>query len=58
MAGLFLLPIISSIFWVLYLHVHGIPFKRGEKGFLYIFAASVLLILTLSILLWTTQQFN
>ncbi|BDM65388.1 hypothetical protein NFHSH190041_28400 [Shewanella sp. NFH-SH190041] len=54
MAGLFLLPIISSLAWLLFLHYNNIPLKQGRKGFMYILAISVLLILTLTALLWLT----
>lgn len=54
MASLSLLPILSTLFWMFYLHVNNIPLKQGAKGFIYIIATSVVLIVILSILLLLT----
>lgn len=54
MASLSLLPILSTLFWMFYLHVNNIPLKQGTKGFIYIIVTSGVLIVILSILLLLT----
>lgn len=54
MASLSLLPILSTLFWMFYLHVNNIPLKQGAKGFIYIIVTSGVLIVILSILLLLT----
>lgn len=58
MAGLFLLPILGSLFWIFFLNYNDIPLKKGTKGFIYILSFSVLLAGILIILLWITSGQN
>ena len=52
---LFLLPVILSILWGLYLQSNGFSLKQGMRGFYYIIGGSAILTLILSILLWLTR---
>ncbi|QLE84777.1 MULTISPECIES: hypothetical protein [Shewanella] len=58
MTKLFFLPIILCLFWTLFLHLNGVPLKQGKKGFIYIIAISMTLILSLLFLLWLTAGQN
>ncbi|ASJ97468.1 MULTISPECIES: hypothetical protein [Shewanella] len=58
MARMFLLPIILSLFWALFLYLNGVPLRQGKKGFIYIIAISATLMLSLGFLLWLTAEQN
>ncbi|GIU43900.1 hypothetical protein [Shewanella algidipiscicola] len=58
MARLFLLPIVLCLFWTLFLHLTGVPLKQGKKGFIYIIAISMTVILSLGFILWLTADQN
>lgn len=58
MTKLFILPILLSLAWALFLNYNGIPLKQGKKGFLYIIGISLTIFLALAFLLWLTAGQN
>ncbi|MDB2386324.1 hypothetical protein N9W21_03140 [Shewanella sp.] len=58
MAKLFLLPLLISLLWVLFLRYNGIPLAQGKKGFMYIIGISLAVIITFSVLLMLTAKQN
>lgn len=53
---LFLIPLLLSVIWFVYLRINGWTLKQGLKGFIYIgiFSAAIAVIYT--ILLWLTGR--
>ncbi|WP_108945785.1 hypothetical protein [Shewanella halifaxensis] len=58
MTKLFILPILLSLAWALFLNYNGIPLKQGKKGFLYIIGISLTIFFALAFLLWLTAGQN
>ncbi|GAA4880635.1 hypothetical protein [Ferrimonas pelagia] len=54
-ARLFLIPILLSLLWYLYLQVNGYSLKKGQQGFIYIFTGSGALLVFMLVMLWLTQ---
>ncbi|CAM5200144.1 hypothetical protein RLON56S_00563 [Alishewanella longhuensis] len=52
----FLLPLLMSLGWYLFLRHHQIPFKQGLRGFGYILAFNLVLALILWALVILTRQ--
>lgn len=52
----FLLPLLMSIGWYLFLRYHQIPVKQGLRGFGYILAFNIILALVLWVLLILTRS--
>ncbi|NYR13392.1 hypothetical protein HC000_13065 [Pseudoalteromonas sp. MIP2626] len=58
---LFLLPIILCLGWCFFLRHHGVPIKKGKRGFVYILAFSAFVlgffILMMQITEFTPSEF-
>ncbi|BDY03936.1 hypothetical protein [Ferrimonas sp. YFM] len=52
---MFLLPIILSLLWYLYLTMNGYSLKQGQKGFYWIFGLSLGLIGFFALMIELTQ---
>ncbi|MDT7524534.1 MULTISPECIES: hypothetical protein [Idiomarinaceae] len=53
---LFLIPLVLSIAWFIYLRVNGWTFKQGLRGFIYIAIVSGFIALFYSLMLWLTGR--
>lgn len=53
---LFLIPLVLSIAWLIYLRINGWSLKQGLKGFIYIAAFSACIAVIYTILLWLTGR--
>ncbi|WOT06154.1 hypothetical protein [Shewanella youngdeokensis] len=58
MTKLFMIPILLSLFWALFLNFNGVPLKQGKKGFIYIIGISFTIIFALGFLIWLTADQN
>ncbi|MBY5990566.1 hypothetical protein [Ferrimonas balearica] len=54
-ARLFLIPLVLSLLWFVYLQVNGYSLKQGKQGFIYILVFSSGLLGVMSLLLWLTN---
>ncbi|WP_417664879.1 hypothetical protein [Pseudidiomarina sp.] len=53
---LFLIPLILSVLWFVYLRLNGWSMRQGLKGFIYIAAFSVFVAVAYTVLLWLTGR--
>lgn len=53
---LFLIPLILSVLWVLYLRYRGATIRSGFKGFIYIAVLSAFIAIFYTLLLWLTGR--
>ena len=53
---LFLVPIVLSVLWFLYLRANGWTLKQGKQGFIYIIIFSGVLAIAYSLLLFLTGR--
>lgn len=53
---LFLLPLLLSIVWLLYLRLNGWSLRQGLRGFIYIAIVSGFIALIYTLLWWLTNQ--
>ncbi len=53
---LFLIPLLLSLLWFVYLRLHGWRLKDGLKGFIYIAIFSAVIALIYSLLWWLTGR--
>lgn len=52
---LFLIPIVLSLLWCLYLTMNGYRIEQGKKGFIGIFIFSTLILGFFSLMIWLTD---
>ena len=53
---LFLIPLLLSLAWFVYLRLHGWSLKQGLRGFIYIAIVSGFIAVAYTLLLWLTNQ--
>lgn len=53
---LFLIPLILSVAWFVYLRLHGWTLRQGLKGFIYIAAFSAFIAVFYTLMLWLTGR--
>lgn len=53
---LFLIPLILSVAWFVYLRLHGWTLRQGLKGFIYIAVFSAFIAVFYTLLLWLTGR--
>ncbi len=53
---LFLIPLVLSIIWILYLRANDYTLKQGKQGFLYIFIFSGVIAIFYTVMMFLTQQ--
>lgn len=53
---LFLIPLLLSVIWFVYLRINGWTLKQGLKGFIYIATFSAAIAVIYTILLWLTGR--
>ncbi|WP_417684302.1 hypothetical protein [Pseudidiomarina gelatinasegens] len=53
---LFLIPLILSVIWFVYLRLNGWSMRQGLKGFIYIAVFSVFIAVAYTVLLWLTGR--
>ncbi|CUA84590.1 hypothetical protein [Pseudidiomarina woesei] len=53
---LFLIPLLLSVIWLIYLRINGWSLKQGLKGFIYIAIFSGFIAVIYSLLLWLTGR--
>lgn len=53
---LYLVPILMSIIWLLYLKQRGLTVKQGAKGFAYIIGFNLIIALSLWLIMLLTQR--
>lgn len=53
---LFLIPLLLSIAWLLYLRLNGWSLRQGLRGFIYIAIVSSFIALVYTLLWWLTNQ--
>lgn len=53
---LFLIPLLLSVVWFVYLRLNGWTLRQGLKGFIYIAIFSSVLAVIYTILLWLTGR--
>ncbi|SFV23599.1 hypothetical protein [Pseudidiomarina donghaiensis] len=53
---LFLIPLLLSVIWLVYLRVNGWSLKQGLKGFIYIAIFSGFIAVVYTLLLWLTGR--
>ncbi len=53
---LFLIPLILSVVWILYLKSRGYTLKQGKQGFLYIFIFSAVIAVFYTLMMLVTQH--
>ncbi|WP_198677224.1 hypothetical protein [Pseudidiomarina taiwanensis] len=53
---LFLVPVVLSVIWFLYLRMNGWSLKQGKQGFVYIIVFSVVVAVAYSLLLFLTGR--
>jgi len=51
---LFLLPLVLSLLWFVYLRLRGFSIRQGKQGFIYILAFSAIIAAFYTIMLWLT----
>ncbi|USD38535.1 MULTISPECIES: hypothetical protein [Ferrimonas] len=54
---LFLLPIVLSLLWCLFLTVNGYSLKQGKKGFYGIFVFCGLVMAFFTLMIWVTNPY-
>ncbi|MCP3428923.1 hypothetical protein [Opacimonas viscosa] len=52
---LFLIPLVLSTMWILYLKANNYSLKQGKQGFIYILIFSSVIALFYMIMMWLTQ---
>jgi len=52
---LFLIPLVLSVLWILYLKANNYSLKQGKQGFIYILVFSSVIALFYMIMMWITQ---
>ncbi len=55
MVRFFLVPLLLTILWTLFLFHYGLSFKQGRKGYYWIIAISSLLIGFFGVMMWLTR---
>lgn len=53
---LFLIPLVLSVLWFIYLRVKGWTLRQGLRGFIYILIFSSFVALVYTLLLWLTGR--
>lgn len=53
---LFLIPLLLSVLWFVYLRLNGWSLRQGLKGFIYIAIFSALIAAAYTLLLWLTGR--
>ena len=53
---LFLIPLLLSLGWLLYLQLNGYTVKQGLKGFVYIAIFSAVIAVFYTLLMWLTGR--
>ncbi|KFZ30292.1 membrane protein [Pseudidiomarina salinarum] len=53
---LFLIPLVLSILWIVYLQINGHSLRQGLRGFIYIAIISAFIAVVYTLLLWLTGR--
>ncbi|WP_417656909.1 hypothetical protein [Pseudidiomarina aestuarii] len=53
---LFLIPLVLSVLWFVYLRVNGWTLRQGLRGFIYILIFSSFVAIVYTLLLWLTGR--
>ncbi|WP_169929463.1 hypothetical protein [Pseudidiomarina aestuarii] len=53
---LFLIPLVLSVLWFIYLRVNGWTLRQGLRGFIYILIFSSFVAIVYTLLLWLTGR--
>lgn len=53
---LFLIPLVLSVLWFIYLRVNGWTLRQGLRGFIYILIFSSFVAIVYTVLLWLTGR--
>ena len=55
---MFVIPLVLSLLWLVYLKVHGWTLKQGQKGFIYIVVVSAVIAVFYTVMMWLTGRGN
>ena len=55
---LFIIPLVLSLVWVMYLRANDYSLKQGKQGFLYIFIFSGVIAVFYTVMIFLTQHQN
>jgi hypothetical protein len=53
---LFIIPLVLSLVWVMYLRANDYSLKQGKQGFLYIFIFSGVIAIFYTVMIFLTQH--
>ena len=53
---IFIIPLVLSLLWIVYLKMHGWTLKQGQKGFIYSAIISTVIALFYTVMMWLTGR--
>ena len=55
---MFIIPLVLSLLWLVYLKAHGWTLKQGQKVFIYIVVVSAVIAVFYTVMMWLTGRGN